>query len=117
MTAETTQGRKLYEEIQYLGFHTVFQRPWFFFSISDKSPIIIKEEPKEKDEEVDPLDLEVYEESIENTQKSSEKNQNGKESDKIVTGLPDKSLVKGTLDLEHDCAICSKEFASEENLR
>ena len=96
---------------------TLFQWHGFFFSISDKPPIIIKEEPKEKDEEVDPLDLEVYEESIENTPKTSEKSQNEKESDKIVTGLPDKSLVKGTLDLEHDCAICSKEFASEENLR
>ena len=95
----------------------LFQWPWLFFWISDKPPIIIKEEPKENIGEVDPLDLEVYEEPTENTPKSSEKSQKEKESDKIVTGLPDKSLVKGTLDLEHDCAICSKEFASEENLR
>ena len=36
---------------------------------------------------------------------------------KIFAEMPEKSVVNDNLDLEHDCAICSKEFASEENLR
>ena len=39
-----------------------------------------------------------------------------KESKKI-TGMPEKSLVNHNLDLEHDCALCTEEFKSEEDLR